>query len=130
MQYGAPQQGYDQGAQQGYYQQQGYQQGYGAQALWSLHAFTGVQGHSQFSGAVSAINQDRFGSVAQKYTYLPYSLIGGDERILSRWNMLNPVPTVSRAQCKVNVAPDGGAVLTSLGSCAPTLWRSQGGQRR
>ena len=41
--------------------------------------------------------------------------------------MLNPVPTVSRAQCKVNVAADGGAVLTSLGSCSPTLWRSQGG---
>ena len=42
--------------------------------------------------------------------------------------MFNPVPTVSRAQCKVSVYPDGGAVLTSLGTCSPTLWRSPGGQ--
>ena len=133
MQYGA--QGYDQqgyGAQQGYDQQgygaqQGYaQQGYGA--LWTIHAFNGVTGHTQFSGAVSAVNQNRFGSVSQKYSVLPYSLIADDERILSKWNMVNnQVPTVSRSQCKVNIYGDGTAVLTSNGSCAPTLVRAQGG---
>ena len=39
----------------------------------------------------------------------------------------NQVPTVSRSQCKVNLYADGQAVLTSQGSCAPTLVRSQGG---
>jgi hypothetical protein len=34
---------------------------------------------------------------------------------------------VSRSQCKVNLYADGQAVLTSQGSCAPTLVRSQGG---
>jgi len=41
--------------------------------------------------------------------------------------MVNQVPTVSRSQCKVSVLPDGSAILTSQGSCAPTLWRSPGG---
>ena len=176
MQYGQ-QQGYG-GQQQGYDQQQGYgaqQQGYGSQALWRLYAANGVCGHNQFSGAVSAVNKDRFGSVAQKYGQLPYTLVANDERILSKWNMvnnqvppsltltltlsfdLNPnpnphsapspnpnpgpnpnpnptltlsnnqVPTVSRSQCKVNLYADGTAVLTSHGSCAPTLVRAQGG---
>jgi len=136
MQYGQ-QQGYA-GQQQGYDQQQGYgaqqqgygaqQQGYGSQALWRLYAANGVCGHNQFSGAVSAVNKDRFGSVAQKYGQLPYTLVANDERILSKWNMVNnQVPTVSRSQCKVNLYADGTAVLTSHGSCAPTLVRAQGG---
>ena len=137
MQYGYDQQqGY--GQQQGYDQQQGYgqqgdyqqQQGYGggSQALWSIHAFSGVMGHNKFSGAVSELNKDRFRSVCEKYGQLPYTLIGGDERILCRWNIVNdPGTSVSRSQCKVSLYPDGTAVLTSMGSCSPTLWRSQGG---
>ena len=39
-----------------------------------------------------------------------------------------PPGTVSRSQCTVTVYPDGNALLTSKGSCAPTLLRSQGGQ--
>ena len=120
MQYG--QQDYS-GYQQGYGAQQG-----GAQVLWYIDAYAGVMGHNQFSGAVSAINRDRFGSVAQKYSQFPYQLIAGEERILSRWNMQYPVDTVSRSQCTVTVYPDGNALLTSKGSCAPTLLRSQGGQ--
>ena len=90
--YGGQQQGYDQ--QQGYggQQQQGYgqqQQGYGSQALWRIYAANGVCGHTQFTGAVSAVNKDRFGSVPQKYSQLPYTLIADDERILSKWNMIN-----------------------------------------
>ena len=139
MQYGGQQgfgdqQGYgQQGGQQGYGQQGG-QQGYGQQGAqqgvqWRIYAFNGVTGHSQFSGAVSAVNQNRFGSVSEKYSQLPYTLIADDERILSKWNMVNnQVQTVSRSQCKVNLYSDGTAVLTSHGSCAPTLVRAQGGQ--
>ena len=88
--YGGQQQGYDQ--QQGYGAQQGYgdqQQGYGSSACWCIYAANGVCGHNQFSGAVSAVNKDRFGSVAQKYSQLPYTLVANDERILSKWNMIN-----------------------------------------
>ena len=125
MQYGQ-QQGYG----GGYGQQQGYgaqQQGYGSQALWRIYGANGVCGHSMFSGAVSAVNKNRFGSVGEKYSQLPYTLVADDERILSKWNMINnQVPTVSRSQCKVSLYPDGTAVLTSQGSCAPTLVRNQG----
>jgi len=118
MQYGqgyAPQQDYG-----------GYQQ-VGAQVLWRIYPAAGVSGHNRFSGAVSDLNRDRFSSVCNKYGTLPYELIANDERILCRWNMQFPVETVSRSQCKVTVYPDGNALLTSQGSCAPTLWRQQGG---
>ena len=144
MQYGG-QQGYGQpmgggqqmGGQQmgGYGQQMGGQQmgvqqmgGYGqqgGQALWRIYPVQGVTGHNKFSGAVSAVNQDRFRSVCEKYGTLPYTVIGNDERILCRWNMMmDPGTSVSRSQCKVSVYPDGTAVLTSNGSCSPTLVRS------
>ena len=119
--YGAPQQGYPQ---QGYPPSQGYGE---QQVLWRIYPATGVSGHNMFSGAVSALNRDRFGSVCEKYGAFPYALIANDERILSRWNMLQPVETVSRSQCTVKAFPDGAALLTSQGSCAPTLWRQQGG---
>jgi len=109
------------------YQQNSYQQGYGEQVLWRIYPATGVAGHNMFSGAVSTLNQDRFGSVCEKYGAFPYALIANDERILSRWNMLQPVETVSRSQATVKAFPDGAVLLTSQGSCAPTLWRQQGG---
>ena len=126
MQYGQ-QQGYG----GGYGQQQGYgaqQQGYGSQVLWRIYGANGVCGHTMFTGVVSAVNKNRFGSIGEKYSQLPYTLVANDERILSKWNMINnQVPTVSRSQCKVNLYPDGTTVLTSQGSCAPTLVRNQGG---
>jgi len=130
MQYdqqGYGQQGYDQ---QGYGAQQGYggqQQGYGAPVLWRLYGIAGICGHNQFSGAVSDINMNRFDSVSDKYGQLPYELIANEERVLGRWNMVQPANTVSRAQCKVTVYPEGQAMLTSIGK-PPTLLRSQGGQ--
>jgi hypothetical protein len=125
MQYG--QQGYAQ--QPGYdaYQQGYAQQGFAQQVLWRVYPVAGVGGHSRFSGAVSALNQGRFGSVNQKYDQMPYELIANEERILCRWNMMQPVETVSRSQCKLTVYPDGNLVLTSQGSCAATLWRQYQG---
>ena len=126
MQYGQ-QQGYG----GGYGQQQGYgaqQQGYGSQVLWRIYGANGVCGHTMFTGAVSAVNKNRFGSIGEKYSQLPYTLVANDERILSKWNMINnQVPTVSRSQCKVNLYPDGTAVLTSQGSY--THPRAQSGRR-
>jgi len=139
MQYGG-QQGYDQ--QQGYNAQQGYgnaQQSYGQQqggfagssgGSWLIYAAAGVQGHNMFSGAVTPINRDRFGSICEKYGQLPYRLLcdRGDKRTLGRHNMQFQVPTVSRSQCKVSVTADGMAYLTSTGTCANTLWRMPNGQ--
>ena len=126
------QQGYDNyggGQQQGYDAQQGYgaPQEYNAQVLWRIYPYSGVDGHNHFSGAVSSMNQNRFNSVCEKYGTMPYGLIANDERILSRWNMMYPVDTVSRSQCSVRVLPDGNAVLMSTGK-PPTLWRMPGGQ--
>ena len=117
MQYAPQQQGY---GQQGFGQQQ--------QVLWTIYPAAGVQGHNKFSGAVSQVNQGRFGSVCEKYGIMPYALIANEDRILSKWNMVFPVDTVSRSQAKITVYPDGNALLTSNGSCAPTLMRQQGGQ--
>jgi len=46
--------------------------------------------------------------------------------VLSRWNMKEQKPTVSRVQCGVRVSDDGTATLTSSGK-GPTLWRAWGG---
>ena len=42
--------------------------------------------------------------------------------------MLSPVDTVSRTQCTVTAYEDGNALLTSKGTCAPTLLRQNGGE--
>ena len=143
MQYG----GY--GGQQGYPQQQGYGQpqggypqqgygapqnfgappgGYGALNVWRIYGTSGVIGHNRLSGAVTPVNVDRFNSVCEKYSVLPYTLIceRGDRRTLGRWNMQFQAITVSRAQCKVYANPDGSASLQSTGK-GPTLWRMPGG---
>ena len=82
-----------------------------APVLWSLQGFSGVIG---------------FPGVDEKYDYLPYSLRGGDEFVLSRWNMMQQSLTVSRIQAIAQVFPYGTFALTSHGR-GPTLWRSQGG---
>ena len=58
-----------------------------------------------------------------RYRYLPYTLRNGQEQVLSRWNMVDRKPTVSRQQSKVKVAADGSALLISCGK-GPTMWRS------
>ena len=135
--YGQPQQGYGQ-PQQGYgQQQQGYgqqpygqqqrqygqgQQGYsapiqaqGPQVLWVLHGAAGVKGMSVA----------RFKALP-KYWTIPYTLMNGEEQVLSRWNMQYESNKVSRMQCLVRVLADGTPTLTSTGK-APTLWRMPGG---
>lgn len=122
------QQGYDQ---QGYsqqgYGQQGYgdqQQGYGGQPqyggqplCWRIYGYSGVQGHT---------------NVATKYDQLPYTVVNygpSADRVqtLSRWNMLQPSPYVSRVQAAFELGTDGTPLLTSNGK-APTLIRQNGGQ--
>lgn len=55
-----------------------------------------------------------------------HTLRSGDERVLSRWNMLTQKLTVSRKQGVVQCLADGTATLTSEGK-GPTLWRELGG---
>lgn len=103
MQYGYAQQGYEQQD----YQQQGYaQQGY-IQQGWRLDGNAGVVAHSRHFPCVGESNP------RQEYMYLPYNILPGDEMVLSRWNMAQPSPYVSRVQAIVQVAPDGTATLHS-----------------
>ena len=96
----------------GYSQQGGAQQGNGAQTLWRVDGFSGVTGHTR--------------EFAEKYAALPYFVPGGDETVLSRWNMFFPRDTVSRVQALVRVDRDGTPNLVSCGRAA-TLWRRGGG---
>jgi hypothetical protein len=57
---------------------------------------------------------------------LPYLLGAGEEKVLSRYNMIEQTPTVGRGQCKIRCTADGAAVLASVGE-SPTLWRATGG---
>lgn len=76
------------------------QQNYGAEVVWRVAGLCGVDaGHT---------------------------LRAGDERVLSRWNMLSQKLTVSRKQGVVQCHGDGTATLTSEGK-GPTLWREQDG---
>ena len=102
---------------QNYYDEQ---QGYGdvAPVLWHLAAYSGVRGHFLCQ---------RDGRYEVDYRYLPYTVRPGEERVLSRWNMLQQKVAVSRVQCKVQVATGGAAFLLSCGK-GPTLWRQNGGQ--
>jgi hypothetical protein len=127
MQYGQQggyaQQGYDQQGygQQGYaqqgYAQQGYaQQGYVQQGAWRLDGTQGVVAHSRHFPCVGETGP------RPEYTYLPYNIAPGGEMVLSRWNMAQPSPSVSRVQAVVQVAPDGTATLHS----GPYFGGSQG----
>jgi hypothetical protein len=116
---GYGQQGYGQYAQQGYpqqgYQQQGYPQP-GAPGTWRLEAFSGVVGHSRHIP----------GRERPEYLQLPYQIQLGGEMVLSRWNMANPSPYVSRMQCLVSVAPDGTATLSPTGKPATGVRQGPG----
>ena len=105
--YGYDQQGY---GQQEYAANYGEQQGYGS--LWRVDGFCGVTGFAQ-------------PGVDAKYAALPYVVQSGDETVLSRWNMVYPKLTVSRAQAIVRIQTDGTPTLISCGRPA-TLWRRGG----
>jgi len=124
MQYGYAEQGYDQQAYQQDYPQQGYaQQGYAQLGAWRLDGNAGVVAHSRHFPCVGESGQ------RPEYMYLPYNIAPGSEMVLSRWNMAQPSPSVSRVQAIVQVAPDGTATVHSgpyFGGTqgkSPTGWR-------
>jgi len=57
---------------------------------------------------------------------LPYRVRSGEERVLSRYNMVEQKSSVSKKQCMVRCAADGTGILASEGE-SPTLWRTAGG---
>ena len=57
---------------------------------------------------------------------LPYRVRSGEERVLSRYNMVEQNPSVAKEQCVVRCAADGTGILASAGE-SPTLWRAAGG---
>ena len=91
------------------------------QVVWTLAGVVGVTG---FSGVANDQISGKKKYTQQDYSYLPYALCNGDTHVLSRWNMIKQKLTVSRMQCKVDVAADGTATLISLGRGA-TMWRDR-----
>lgn len=99
------------------------------QVLWRIDGVAGVAGFSGVAGFVGAskynfyqLERGRDGRPCQ----LPYDLGVGDEKALSRWNMVTMRATVSRKQCVVKCQADGTVTLDSEGK-SPTLWRQPGG---
>ena len=96
--------------------------------LWRVEGFAGVTGFDFImDGRVIPVENAPFtglmhGTVQQKHSVLPYELLNGDEVVLSRWNMLQQILTVSRMQCAVKCLDDGTAILISCGR-GPTLFR-------
>lgn len=115
---------------------------------WSVDGVSGVAGFSGVEGVTIDGKFERFvasnkfaGSLhtehaddAHRHEFgregrpcqLPYVLGAGEDRVLSRHNMVEPRPSVGRGQCRIKCAADGGAVLVSVGE-SPTLWRAAGG---
>ena len=115
---------------------------------WSIDGVAGVAGFSGVEGVTIDGKFERFvasnkfaGSLhtehaddAHRHEFgregrpcqLPYLVGAGEERVLSRHNMLEPRQSVGRGQCRIKCAADGGAVLVSVGE-SPTLWRAAGG---
>lgn len=81
---------------------------------------------TSFSGVAGFPGEHHSRHFEQDYYGLPYTLKSGDERVLSRWNMVEQKLTVSRKQCIVKVNADGTATLTSCGK-SPTFWRQRDG---
>jgi hypothetical protein len=101
-----------------------------AQTLWRIDALNGVAG---FSGVAGFAAQSKYTFATLEYAregrpcQLPYNLGVGDERALSRWNMVEQKLSVSTKQCVVSCLKDGTLALTSEGK-SPTLWCAPGGQ--
>ena len=102
-----------------------------ATVQWRIDCFFGVAG---FSGVAGFAANNKYGDREFRLEttregrpcQLPYIVGAGEERVLSRWNMLEQSLYVSRKQCVVRCAADGTATLTSEGK-APTLWRAASG---
>ena len=75
------------------------QQRFGAPVLWHMTPITGA--------------------------YSEYAVSNGGEQIMGRFDMLEQKLTVSRAQCVVQVLPDGTATISSLGKRPTGLRRHQ-----
>ena len=109
------------------------QQAASTRPLWRLAPYTGVCGFSGVSGFAAEAKYDAFvqefenSDVTGRPCQLPYKLGVGDERMLSRWNMINQKLTVDRAQALIECFKDGTATLTGKGD-RPTLWANPGGQ--
>lgn len=103
------------------------------QPLWRLAPYTGVCGFSGVSGFTAEAKYNNFvqefenSDVTGRPCQLPYKLAVGDERMLSRWNMIDQKLTVDRAQALVECFKDGSAILTGKGD-KPTLWADSSGQ--
>ena len=101
--------------------------------LWRLAPYTGVCGFSGVSGFTAEAKYNNFvqefenSDVKGRPCQLPYKLAAGDERMLSRWNMIDQKLTVDRAQALVECFKDGSAILTGKGD-KPTLWADSSGQ--
>ena len=87
----------------------------------AAHKFAGSL-HTEHDDDAHRLEFGREGRPCQ----LPYLLGAGEEKLLSRHNMIEPKHSVGRGQCKILCTADGAAVLTSVGEF-PTLWRSAGG---
>ena len=96
------------------------QQAASTRPLWRLAPYTGVCGFSGVSGFAAEAKYDAFvqefenSDVTGRPCQLPYKLGVGDERMLSRWNMINQKLTVDRAQALIECFKDGTATLLSL----------------
>jgi hypothetical protein len=93
---------------------------------WLENEYNIDQNMKELAADVSAMGGDAGSIYQQDYRHLPYRLRNGEMQVLSRWNMETQKLTVSRMQCKVRVAADGTATLTSCGK-GPTLWRAWDG---
>ena len=100
-------------------------------ARWRIDGVNGVAGFSGVEG-FSADNKYADGQPRMEKAregrpcQLPYLVGAGEEKVLSRYNMLDQKLSVSLAQCVLRSAADGTATLASLGE-APTLVRAAGG---
>ena len=98
---------------------------------WRIDGLSGVAGFSGVPG-FSADNKYADGGFRMERAregrpcQLPYLVGAGEEKMLSRWNMLEQKQNVAQDQCVVRSTFDGTATLVSLGE-APTLWRATGG---
>ena len=101
--------------------------------LWRLFPVNGVAGFSGVKGFVANHKYTHFqmeyddSRVTGRPCQLPYGLGKGDEKVLSRWNMIEQKLTVDTKQCSVQCLDSGAITLTGQGD-QPTLLRKQNGQ--
>ena len=95
--------------------------------LLLLAGVPGFAASNKFGGSLHEENNYRLELGREgRPCQLPYNLGPGEERRLSRYNMVDQKDTVAEVQCKVQCAADGTPIVVSMGDSA-TLWRSAGG---